>query len=76
MSSAMDVDGTIDPGVDEMKGEGPTAAAAAATATAETTQQKGKGEGDRNLMLHPVWSSTVLPRLTLITYLYNVMCCW
>lgn len=59
MSSAMDVDGAPDSGVEEMKGESATVSStdASATATAaETSHQKGKGEGDRNVMLHPVCS--------------------
>lgn len=59
MSSAMDVDGVPDTGVEERKGESTAIPSVAATATAatETSQQKGKGEGDRNIMLHPVSSS-------------------
>lgn len=49
--SAMEVDSTVDAGVEEQKGEGKEMPSAAGAA--ERTQ-KGKGEGDRNVMLHPV----------------------
>lgn len=57
MSSAMDVDGAPEAGVEEAKGE--IAASGTSPSSAPTVEKQAgnkgqKGEGDRNVKLHPV----------------------
>lgn len=63
--SAMEVDSSVDAGVEEQKGEGKAMPAAAAA----ERSQKGKGEGDRNVMLHPVCC------LLQLCSTFHVFCC-